>query len=392
VVRVAGLSELRSLRDAHAVDLQVELVEFPGDEWEERDGRIVHRRTNFFQVVGHRDAVGIEHILLRQPESALVGLLTAVVEGARFVLLNVRAEPGLHGGCQFSATIQSTPSNYERRHGGGPTQLIDLFLHPPSAVRLLHSSWQYDWAQYYDAKVKRFLVIEADELLPVDPPLVWVAEADFVTLLSEDFMATGDLRVAAMMLRRRARPSVAPEEPDVGADEQSGEVPLRSLLNWRVTPGGIDEIVRQVGSAIRYAHVRTSSREVSEWSQPLMTVDDMTVALPVRATPEGLIAAVERRTATGLRGARIWFPAALDHGSTELEAFRMPIRASGEGGRFLRHDIRLEIVIAAPESVGPEAEWVAVERLLDLAMTTAATSLELRLALSTIIDPSESPW
>lgn len=375
----ADLAALQALRRELGSGLAVEFVGFPADEWVIRDGCIAHRRTDFFRVVGQRDAQGVERVLFRQPETALVGLLTAMVGGERHLLLNARVEPGLHGGCQFSTTIQSTPSNYERRHGGAATPLIDLFLDPPADARVVHDSRQYDWGQYYDAKIKRFLILEVSELVPVDAPLVWVRQSDFDELAREDFAVTGDLRAATLNLT--AHPGATPHAPlATTTDATVTDVPLGELRNWRLLQTGLDEIDTVQGVEIRYVRSRATSREVGEWSQPLMLVDaDLEVRLAVRAAPGGPECAVVRRTAPGLRGIELWYPA-------EPAASSRPdspvVRASAEGGRFLRHEVRISSV--QTDAVEPGATWVPVETARGWAAADRATSLELRLALAVI--------
>lgn len=391
-MRTPGVAELGALRRRYGERLTTEFVDFPDDEWTERDGGIVHRRTDFFRVVGQRDSQGVERVLFRQSERALVGLLTAVVDGERHVLLNARAEPGLHGGCQFSTTIQSTPSNYERRHGGAATPLIDMFLTP--TVRVVHDSLQYDWGQYYDAKVKRFLVLEATELLAVEEPLVWVGAAALDDLMREDFAVTGDLRSAVLALDPPALDTTGvgslPPPPDEPSGQAPADVALAELENWRMHAGGIDEIRRVQGLSVRYVTTRADSREVSEWSQPLMVVDDdLDVRLPVRPAGDGLECAVQLRSAPGLRGARLWYPAELVAPDSHPPAVPV-VRASAEGGRFMRHEIRLSAVMAGADDVVEGSQWIGLSRLHGWSLADRCTSLELRLALAAVLVFSRS--
>jgi hypothetical protein len=388
-VSASDLSGLLTLSREYGAGLTVEFVEFPHSEWEMRDGRIVHRLTDFFSVVGQRDDSGVERVLFRQPETALVGLLTAVVRGERHVLLNARAEPGLHGGCQFSTTVQSTPSNYERRHGGAATPLIEIFLDSATRARVVHDSMQYDWGQYYDAKVKRFLILEIDELLPVEAPLTWVGEAVFQELLGVDFAVTCDLRAAAVALSSPNR--ATPATPSASRQGAPVDVPLAELHNWRMHPTGIDEIDPVQGVAIRYVTTRAPSREVNEWSQPLMLVDEpLDICLPVRTTAEGTECAVQLRSAPGLRGAPLWYPAALTDPASATAKTAHAVRSSAEGGRFLRHEIRVSSIAAADDEVVADSRWVSLPELHGWTLADRCTSVELRLALAMLFASSRA--
>jgi oxidase EvaA len=368
-----GPIALQALRRRIGRGLSVKAASAPIDGWSLREGRLQHEHADFFQIVGIRDRSGLESLLIRQNETALVGLLTARVDGRRYVLLNARAEPGLHGGCQFSSTIQSTPSNYERRHGGASTPHVEYFIAPPPDVRILHESYQYDWGRYYDAKVKRFLVVEIGKLVEVAEPMVWVSEDDLRDLLHADYSATIDLRIAALYLFTAP---VIDEIPETIADtEPPDDVPLPDLANWRVHRDGMDEIQPDQRFSVRYVTVTSDSREVASWSQPLLHVaDDLVVASTWRSVDGGLEFAVERTTQRGLRGVLLWHPFT----GAAPRPHHANVRASAEGGRFLHHRVDL---VAGSTSPGATPEWMPTTEAVRLAWHSRATSVEFRAAL-----------
>ena len=66
-------------------------------------------------------------VLLYQPQSAFNGLLIAAIGAELHVLLQARVEPGNIGVAQYGPTVQSTPANYLRVHGGRATPYLDFF-------------------------------------------------------------------------------------------------------------------------------------------------------------------------------------------------------------------------------------------------------------------------
>lgn len=381
----ALLDRLLEMKAAYGSRLSVTQVDFP-EEWELADGVIRHRGPDFFQVIGQESPEHGPMILLRQRETALVGLLTGRSDGRTWVLLNARVEPGLHGGCQFSTTIQSTPSNYERRHGGTPTPFIHHFVdvRADSDRAVLHDSWQYDWGQYYDSKIKRFMIVELDadeELPPAPEPLAWVSTEELDALVLTDYGITADLRVAAGLfaaVRKGSHPpSGTPKKmPDTGV--RPHDVPLPCLENWRLHERGLDEINRVHGTGLRFVRVEAPSREVPGWAQPLMTVDaDLSVNL---VACDGSYAIVER-SQPGLCGERLWFPAAAYRSDVGKRV--MTVRTSAEGGRFLQHGVNLTVVEVRDRSdVENNARWASHAELDELAPADGATSVELRLVMS----------
>lgn len=390
---IENLDQLLELREAVAADVETVATRFPGDGWVLRDGVVQHNKTDFFQLVGRRHPDGSESLLIRQAESALVGLGVAERDHGRSFLLNARAEPGLHGVCQFSSTIQSTPSNYERRHGGRETPFIEHFLDVP-ARRLLHHSWQYDLGSFYDRKTKQFTIVHFDEEAPAEFPLVWVNEADVRALLSMDQMVTSDLRVSIALLDAVWKPGAkAPLPPGPSAaigrsdlalpadvsDDASIDVDISRLTNWVVDEHGIRERLREQGVHAISVRTTAGTREVTSWEQPLLAILDPTEVTLSSAVIDGerrfAIAATTQR---GLAGRLLWHPAPVDAIGTELVRRAL----SAEGGRFWRH--RITVVIMDLDAVDPadEIHWVTLSELAVLAASDLCTTVELRLALS----------
>jgi hypothetical protein len=384
----SGIDRLRSLRRRYARSLVIEPVRLEETDWHYRDGVLSHRRAEYFSLVGRRQPDGREAVLFEQSETALIGLLCARVDGRDHVLLSARVEPGLPNACQITSTVQSTPSNYRRRHGGRATPHLDLLLDPPPDARVLHDSRQYDWGDYYTGKVKRFLIVELAEPVAAAPPHEWVPVDRLPDLLDEDYGVTSDLRVAALLLsltRAGALPSGAPPEPlDAPA---ATEVPLEELRNWRVGPDGISEIHPDQGAEIGFFRTRAQAREVEAWAQPLMAVAErLDLVLPV----DGPLIGVRPATGAGLDGVRLWHPASLRPEAADAHRHaRVP--TSAEGGRFLHHHLDLSLASAGPGDVEDDTLWVTREQVAGWVLTDEATSLELRMTLSLLLRAGLAP-
>lgn len=372
------LSEALELRERLGAEQSVVRVNGPAGQWVYRDGALINGTSNFFSIVGRR-LPGEDQFFIRQDEQALVGLVVTGPAEHRSVLLTARAEPGLHGACQLSTTIQSTPSNYERRHGGAATPMLETVLEPGDDVKVLHDSVQYDWGQYYHLKAKRFVVVEIPHVVPVPEPLVWVDAASANEIRKQDYLTTTDLRVALALLAAEDRERAGeleslalPELPSFAAVE-GRDIPLSDSDAWDMDPGGI---TRHDGEReLLWVRTRSDSREVREWIQPLLGVrDPLVTRLPLRRSAEGLEAAIVPRSQEGLDGRPLWFPAE----STGGRVLRRG-NFSAEGGRFWQHEVVVEVVVD-PEL--REGEWVPLSVLERLALRSLETSVELRLLLS----------
>ena len=351
----------------------------PAAPWIFDAGELRNEKADFFRVAGFRTPSGVEEILFEQRETALVGLLVSRETDHLRVLVNARAEPGLHGSAQFSTTIQSTPSNYERRHGGAATPFVDEILNPPVGGVVIHDSLQYDWAQYYHAKTKRFRIVEVPQELPASEPLLWVDLRDLRTLLAEDYLVTGDLRVAASYLEHHLAPTADAVGDAHGtlATAELTKVPIESLSRWDVGPDGIMD--RDGVRDIVWVLTRSESREVSQWLQPLMELSaPVELRLAGRKGESEWEFAIARGTTIGLDGVDLWFPAELDQVTRDLAT----ISLSAEGGRFFQLAVHASVVEVPHRDDG--ARWVTRQELEALAATPCATSIELRLLLSLV--------
>lgn len=368
----------RDLPATIAGDVAVTRTVFPGRGWRASDIDVHNELADFFRLVGRRHPDGRESILIRQSEPALVGLGVCDTAGGRWYLLNARAEPGLHGICQFSSTIQSTPSNYLRKHGGGATPHIDDFVQP-DPTRIEHESWQFDLGDHYDRKVKLFRTVRFEKRVEVEKPLVWVHEDDAADLLRADYSTTGDLTVALTLAAQSpdvaADPTVAPE---IFSRDGTRDVRLSELTNWVIDDDGIREVTSDQGVSFLAVTTRASTREVTEWDQPLMKPrNEATVTLPSAVIDGERRFAVEHVEQRGLAGNRLWsYPANSNrHGRTMAHR-----RVSAEGGRFWRHSMALAIADSTDARThSSDWSWWNLTELEAAHSRGLTTTVELRL-------------
>lgn len=371
------LDALLEMRDAISGTQNVELVEGPAGAWTYDGNEISNERSDFFRIVGHVSGNGTEHVFIRQAEHALVGLVTAHGPEGLSVLVNARAEPGLVGTTQFSSTIQSTPSNYLRRHGGAPTPFIDEILDPPPGARVIHDSLQFDWGEYYYSKVKRFRIVELGAPRDAPSPLVWVGIDQLIQLLRMDHLVTSDLRVASTILLRSDSRASGPPLPLCPAGEPLlMQVPLSSLAGWSMTTHGLES--KREDREIVWVKTTSATREVASWIQPLMRLRQPdAIALPFRRGAQGVQFAVRQGTQPGLDGVHVWFPAT-PHGGRVVDG----VELSAEGGRFYMHTVKATLVEADVDE--SDAKWVSRESLEAIAREPMQSSLELRCLLSLV--------
>lgn len=368
-------AELRALCQSHSAATRVTPVADSGPDWTIEDGRLKNRRADYFDIGAYREpASGASLTLMSQPAGVVVMLLVASIEGALAALMCPRSEPGLIGLTNLTSTIQSTPANYRRQHGGKATPFIEIADRPEAFGEVLHRSEQYDWGGYYRAKTKGFLAVKLREAVDAPPGYCWVPLDTARALLGEPHLLTNDLRVLlSAMFSTGIAPSVV-TEPARGPSTDASLQPLPLTTDFTDSRG------------VRIGHFRTTTqtREVAQWAQPLLIAPaPMRLRLVSARRPSDgkRVFALRRDTQPGLLEARLWFPAQV---AEEGQRRHPVVPTSAEGGRFWQHLIELAWdEIAYRESTG--LEWMTREAVSALVTAPLVSSLELRMLWSLVV-------
>lgn len=387
-----NFDEIDGFMNQHREPCLTEITEGPDEKWIVDAGCLKHRELDFFEITAIKNESSCRQLMLRQRESALVGLLCSTIDDELFVLVSARCEPGLHDTCQLTATIQSTPSNYLQRHNGTSTPFIEYFLSDFNESRTLHESLQTDWGDYYLGKTKRFKIVEVDELLTVTGPQRWIRFSDLKRLLHQDYAITSDLRVALLLLHSTqiddgltlSDNSASMHLMELGDSwDESSTLDIQQLHQDQ----GKHSFVDDCGRSVVFIYFKSTSREVREWRQPLLVFDhdkEIDVWIDTR-TGENCIA-VQRRTQSGLLGIDQWFPAQLiTNNQISTSSDIKKVKTSAESGRFYRHGINLIVHNWNSEEFDGPVEWWSRRDLLLAVTDSLSTSLELRMISSLLL-------
>jgi hypothetical protein len=375
-----AIGVLRKLCSENSHGTLVSTVEDGAPDWIIENGRLRNSKANYFSIGLYSTDSGNPLLLMEQKETALVMLLVSRIEGKEAVLLSLRTEPGLIGLTNFSTTIQSTPSNYLRKHGGKGTPFIEIAVDPKAYGTVLYEGEHHDWGDYYHDKTKRFLIVKLAS--PVEAPagFCWVDLETAQALLLEDNLVTNDLRVSIPLLDARSSHHSLLRHGAVPLSES--RPPLQSL---EYSPSLVDSR----GTTVSFFQTQTETREVRAWVQPLLVPRNvMEISLPFAQTKSGRIFAVEKKTQPGLRGHQLWFPANKKSG-----CIARAVSTSAEGGRFWRFPIDIKLVeVESPRDragiMGAGETWMSKEELATLVAQSLQTSLELRMAWSLVCSDS----
>ena len=386
-------------------------------EWGVVDGSLQHKSRGFFSVVGVEDKSGAQSLLLYQPQGAVTGLLTAQIDADVCYLLQARAEPGCLGNAQFGPTVQSTPANFMRLHGGAATPYIEYFIAFEPGLTLVDDTTQMDLGLRYLYKTKRSILVEAAAPPPLQPSFLWASRQAICEACLESAFLNIDLRsilsIAAWsndqsgLAPRDARIQrnlVAPVRAEALGDvlarlsrvsrHSAQFVPLSSLENWRQTEWGWSERVRQHGFDVNFFSVNARFREKSTWVQPLInSASDGHVILTCRECDgylEFLVRVVSESglaTSAGLAPSYVRYPGALatpPEGYSAASVWSATVE-SDEGGRFYRDASRYEIVHIDGGETPSDGAWLRLSELKLLLRMSNVCTIQLRGVVSHLL-------
>lgn len=270
------------------------------------DGSLHHDSGKFFSIVGidvKTDYGNNNHWrqpIINQAEVGYLGILTKVIDGVLYCLMQAKIEPGNVNCVQISPTLQATKSNYSRVHSGKSPDYLEYFVNVKPENIILDQLQSEQGARFL-RKRNRNIIIKVDEDVPLLPDFRWMTLGQIKELIHEDNMVNMDTRTVLSGLK--ISDYVTPLDGLNGMSElgrglilssstNHNYTAIRGHLSWLtslkskydliVTPCAVNdmpgwkktdtEIVREDGKYFKIigVNVSISNREVSSWCQPLV--------------------------------------------------------------------------------------------------------------------------
>jgi len=160
---------------------------------------LVHKSGRFFSIEGIRVNTNFgklkewEQPIINQPEIGILGILTKVISGIRYFLMQAKMEPGNINILQLSPTVQATKSNFSRVHKGKLPPYLEYFV-DASKSKVLIDQLQTEQGGRFLRKRNRNIVIEvADDVVVLDD-FCWLTLGEIKQLLKIDNFVNMDAR------------------------------------------------------------------------------------------------------------------------------------------------------------------------------------------------------
>ena len=190
------------------VTVNVEQIPFSGMKnwYSSEDGSIHHDSGKFFSIVGidvKTDYGTNNHWrqpIINQPEVGYLGILTKVIDGVLYCLMQAKIEPGNVNCVQISPTLQATKSNYSRVHAGKSPNYLEFFVNAKPENIILDQLQSEQGARFL-RKRNRNIIIKVDEDVPVLEDFRWMTLGQIKELMHEDNIVNMDTRTVLSGLK-----------------------------------------------------------------------------------------------------------------------------------------------------------------------------------------------
>lgn len=273
------------------------------------DDRLTHSSGRFFTIEGlsvrtnFGPAPQWSQPIIVQPEIGILGILVKRINGVCHLLMQVKMEPGNSRLVQYAATVQATPSNYQRVHGGRSTPYLEYFLRSGSRGRVVVDRLLSEHASWYLCKRNRNMIVELPPgaEVPAGGDFAWLTLGQVRRQLADGNVNMNARTVLACISYAAAGPSPSAGVSGGGdfharvvASHSAGrsDAEFAGLMTWLIDQKETFTLdVRRIalqemagwisdGDSIRHRdggyfrilglRVEATSREVVSWSQPML--------------------------------------------------------------------------------------------------------------------------
>jgi len=292
------------------------------DQWSFTSGNesLVHKSGKFFRIEGIKVQTNFGEIteweqpIINQPEIGILGVLTKVINGVRYFLMQAKMEPGNVNILQLSPTVQATKSNFSRVHKGKLPNYLEYFV-DSSKSKTLIDQLQTEQGGRFLRKRNRNIVIEVTEEIEVLEDFCWLTLFEIKKLLKIDNFVNMDARsvistiplvddivvdalqhkqlanVDAMQINERVYNGIdldliiscCSQITNLSSKDQiiswytgmkvkyeltTNQIPLLNIKNWSISDTNINYNDRFF--SVIAVKVIAGTREVTSWTQPLI--------------------------------------------------------------------------------------------------------------------------
>lgn len=294
----------------HFLVEQIPLKNLTQWHFDKQTGNLIHNSGRFFAIEGlsvtwlsetrlsktgtSEKEITWQQPIINQPEIGILGIITCVVGGVRYFLMQAKMEPGNIGFVQLSPTVQATESNFSRVHQGAEPPYLHYFLDRTKSRILIDQIHSEQGGRFY-RKRNRNIIVEIPTKIKINENFCWLTLGQINAALKQDNVVNLDSRSVLscvpcfeinpspkisddIILSMQSRSETLRSFVDVvswiakikNANRLTTELmPLNEVKGWVINENEIKDSNNEFFSILA-VKVHADNREVSSWDQPLI--------------------------------------------------------------------------------------------------------------------------
>ena len=252
--------------------------------WKIDSKKIYNKNKSFFSIIPFKftdsqKAVWFQPLII-QKEVGILGILKKRYRSLDYYLLQAKVEPGNINGIQLSPTVQATKSNYLRKHGGKKTNYLDFFIKKKNLNIVSNLKLSEQGSRYLDKSNKNILIDIKNTKIKKIQNFIWVTKKNLNYLLNKKNLLNMDtISVLSSSIKKNNIDNPINKNLIILNNLTKFKkrftikkkiISFGDLYNWKISKNKISDIKSKFFSII-FLKIKTNSREVSEWFQPIIS-------------------------------------------------------------------------------------------------------------------------
>ena len=253
-------------------------------KWKCNKKKISHISKKFFQILGIRIKSNFfnnetwDQPLISQNEVGILGIIRRLYGGKIEYLMQAKSEPGNINKVQLSPTVQATKSNYSQVHRGKKVKYLNYFAHLKKKKTLVNSL-QTEQGGRYLFKYNRNLIVNTNSHIKLDKNYMWLSKQDIINSANKNNLLNMDsISVFSCAIKKNIneKPKSSSAKIQAWFNKLKKKyfikrkvIPLSKMKSWNYNKKNISHKNKTYFSIIGL-NIKTNSREISEWDQPII--------------------------------------------------------------------------------------------------------------------------
>ncbi len=254
------------------------------DNWKVENNKIYNLKKAFFSIVPFEFRMNNKkwyQPLIIQKEVGILGILKKKIKDEDYYLLQAKVEPGNSSGIQLSPTIQATKSNYLRKHGGKRTNYLNFFTQKNKKNRVISNYRLSEQGTRYLNKSNRNILIDLkNQKIKKLNNFIWVNKKNLKYLLNKKNLLNMDtISVISCSIKKNQFDAPfykfsnllrAIKNVKTNKKVLKKIISFKELKSWKILNNIIFD-TKQRFFSILFLKIKSNSREVKQWSQPIIS-------------------------------------------------------------------------------------------------------------------------